>query len=281
MKRVKRVVLISILGLTACNQKKGPIVAKVGGETITVAEARTRLEDTPAAYQPYAQTPQGQKEFLQLLIREKVLLAQARHEGFERESAYREAVKKFKQQQKERLRQYQDTLLIESYIRKLRSKDLAVSDADVQTFYDTHKADFDVPQEVQAAHVLTQTLPEAQAALGRVKKGEPFEKVAQEMSKDPTSAAKGGKLTPFRQGTFVPEFEKAAFVLKIGEVSEPVETQFGFHIIKKLSARTLPARRFIDVKEDIRRRLERDKFDAWVKTKEKALGVEVHEENMK
>jgi len=267
--------------LVSCGQKKGPVVAKVGGETITVSEFQARLEDTPPAYQPYAQTEQGQKEFLQLLIREKVLLAQARKDGFEREAAYREAVKKFDTQQKERQRQYRETLLVESYLRKLRSKDLAVSDADVQQFYDANKSDFASPQEIQAAHILVPTLTDAETVVGRLKEGEPFEKVAQEASKDPVSAAKGGKLAPFRQGSLVPEFEKAAFALGNGQVSSPVQTQFGFHIIKKLSARTLPARRFIDVKEDIRRRLEREKFDAWVTSKQAALGVEVHEENMK
>ena len=95
------------------------------------------------------------------------------------------------------------------------------------------------------------------------------------MSKDPGTAKNGGKLPPVHRGTLVPEFEVAAYALKPGETSGPVKTTFGFHIIKKTGERTLPAQLFEAVKEDIRSRLEKDKFDQWVSAKQAVAGVHV------
>ncbi len=264
-------------GVFGCKRQVGPVVARVGGETITLSDINERLKATPPAYQPYAQSEQGRKEFVDLLVREKVLLEEARKAGFAREAAYRQAVREFKAQQVRRLKEFEDTLLIESYLRKLRTTELSATDTDVQAYFDAHRADFDIPLEIQVAHILVGSQEDAGRAMDRVKKGEAFEKVAAEMSKDAASAAKGGKLSPFRHGMLMPEFEAAAFPLSLGQVSAPIQTQFGFHIIKKLSERKLPARKLADAKEDIRRRLERAKFDAWVSSKEKAAGVKIDE----
>ena len=100
------------------------------------------------------------------------------------------------------------------------------------------------------------------------------------MSKDPSTAVRGGQLSPFRRGMLVPEFEEAAIRLKPGEISDVVKTQFGFHIIKKTGQKQLPPQSFEDVKEDIRARLERVKFDQWVTSKESTMGVRTNEKEM-
>jgi parvulin-like peptidyl-prolyl isomerase len=114
--------------------------------------------------------------------------------------------------------------------------------------------------------------------LARLKAGESFEKVARSVSKDPATAVRGGKLNPIRRGMLVPEFEDAAFALKVGGLSGIVKTQFGFHIIKKSAERQLPPRSLADAKEEIRSKLERDKFNAWVTARQAALGVKVNEQ---
>lgn len=100
-----------------------------------------------------------------------------------------------------------------------------IDPAEVQAAYD---AQFNLPT---VSHILTETEEEAQAAADRIAAGEDFAAVAQEVSIDPGSGAQGGELGPLQPGAFVPEFEEAALELDAGEVSEPVETQFGYHII--------------------------------------------------
>jgi len=98
----------------------------------------------------------------------------------------------------------------------------------------------DVPQtmeQVRARHILVQTADEAVKAVTRIEKGESFAKVAQEVSKDPGTAKNGGDLGWFPRGLMVPEFETAAFSLPLKKVFGPVQTQFGYHIIKLTAIR--------------------------------------------
>jgi parvulin-like peptidyl-prolyl isomerase len=270
------------VGLAACRQagSGGPVVARVGSETITLNDLKARLQETPSAYQQYVASADGRRQFLNLLIREKVLLSEAKELGIPRDPAYKAAVQKFKAEWGRRLREYEETLQVESALTRLRTKDLAVKDAEVEKYYNEHGADYARPVEVLASHILVNTEADAQAALARLKAGEPFEKVARALSRDPATAVRGGKLAPIRRGTLVPEFEDAAFQLKVGEVSGIVKTQFGFHIIKKLGEKMLPPRTLADAKEEIRAKLERDKFNQWVTAKQAIVGVKVDEQAM-
>jgi peptidyl-prolyl cis-trans isomerase C len=90
-----------------------------------------------------------------------------------------------------------------------------------------------MPDRVHCAHILVKTQPEALEVLARIKKGESFSKIASEKSLCP-SGRKGGDLGTFGRGGMVREFELAAFSLDKGAMTQPVKTQFGWHIIKRL-----------------------------------------------
>jgi peptidyl-prolyl cis-trans isomerase C len=106
----------------------------------------------------------------------------------------------------------------------------AASDAAIQKTYDDVAKQQKPEEEVRARHILVESEPDAQAALKRVKGGEDFTKVANEMSKDPGS--KGGELGWFTRDRMVPEFAEAAFKMQPGQISDPVKSQFGWHIIQ-------------------------------------------------
>jgi parvulin-like peptidyl-prolyl isomerase len=103
-----------------------------------------------------------------------------------------------------------------------------LSDQSVQKYFEDHKADF---SQNCLSHILVKTKAEADAVLGRLKAGEDFAAVAKQTSIDTGSGAKGGDLGCNPKGVFVPEFDKAASELPIGQLSDPVQTQYGFHII--------------------------------------------------
>ena len=88
--------------------------------------------------------------------------------------------------------------------------------------------------KIKCAHILVQKQSEAIAILDRIKKGEKFGKLARELSSDTGSAKRDGNLGFFGRGKMVKEFETAAFNLQIGQISEPIKTQYGYHIIKRL-----------------------------------------------
>jgi peptidyl-prolyl cis-trans isomerase C len=277
--RVFFVVFAMAIG-AGCKTSKGPVVAKVGNSTITVADLQSRLQDTPPAYQHYATTPEGRRQFLNLLVRESLLLEESKKSGLPKDENYKKAVARFKEKSERDFKEYQDSLLIEMGLAKLRSKDLAVTDPEIRAYYDQNLNDFTHPVEIQASHILLNNQEDADKALARIKKGESFESVARTASMDPPTAARGGKLAPFTKGSLMPEFENAVVPLKDGQVSEPIKSPFGYHIIKKLGQRSLPAQSFEQAKEDIKVRLQREKFDKWVAQSQASLGVNINEKEL-
>lgn len=118
-------------------------------------------------------------------------------------------------------------------IRKILEPKTDVTDAEIKEFYDTNKASLGTPEEVQASHILVATKEEAQAVLDQLKQGGDFAAIAKEKSIDPGSKDKGGDLGFFGKGAMVAEFEAAAWALKTDELSGIVQTENGFHVIKK------------------------------------------------
>jgi len=141
---------------------------------------------------------------------------------------------------------------------------LAVTPEDVQKAYESGIKMYTDPEQVHAQHILIKVAQNAPAdqveaarkkameALKRIKKGEDFAAVAKELSDDAVSREKGGDLGFFRRGVMVPKFEEAAFAMKPGEVSkEPVQTPFGFHIIKVLERKEERVKPLDEVREQI------------------------------
>ena len=89
--------------------------------------------------------------------------------------------------------------------------------------------------KIKCSHILVQKQSDAITILDRIKKGEKFGKLAKELSIDSGSAKRDGSLGYFSRGKMVKEFENAAFSLEVGKISEPIKTQYGYHIIKRLS----------------------------------------------
>ena len=144
---------------------------------------------------------------------------------------------------------YRQKLLMEALLGKV-AKQAATQEAMKKVYDEAAKAQ--KPElEIHARHILVPTKAEAEAALKRIKAGEDFAKVAKEVSKDPGS--EGGDLGWFTKERMVPAFADAAFKLKPGEVSEPVKTQFGWHIIKVEGERQSKFPPFDQVKDQLER----------------------------
>src|SRR5215469_7346818 len=144
---------------------------------------------------------------------------------------------------------------------KLRA-DIKLMDDELRQYYDQHRNEYTLPERVKAQHILFKTqgkTPEeiakikekAQGVLERAKKGEDFGSLAKQYSEDAT-ASSGGDLGDFGHGQMVPEFEKAAFSLGVGAISDLVQTQLGFHIIKVNGKQEARERPFEEMKEAIR-----------------------------
>lgn len=147
------------------------------------------------------------------------------------------------------------------------------SKPEILAYYEKHTALYALPERVHARHILVGA-PQEDAALEKkakgkiegvlvkLKKGEDFAKLAKMVSEDPGSAEKGGDLGWFMRGQMVPEFEKAAFELKAGAISEPVRTQFGYHIIQLVEHKDAEQRPFVEVQNLVEEQVKRERAEA-------------------
>ena len=149
-----------------------------------------------------------------------------------------------------------------------------ITDADIRARYDKEIAAMPPQNEVRARHILVKTKEEAEAIIKQLDGGAKFEDIAKEKSTD-GSAAQGGDLGYFGPGQMVPEFDKAANALEVGQYTkEPVQTQFGFHVIKLEDKRTQQPPAFDQVKDQVKSILIREKYMELVKKDRGDLKIE-------
>lgn len=127
----------------------------------------------------------------------------------------------------------------------------AVTPETAQKTYQQTLRDLKPEEEIRARHIITSSEENAKAAIARIKAGEEFTVVAAAMSIDPSAAKNGGELGWFSRDRMAPEFSEAAFRLKPGEISAPVKTQFGWHVIQLEERRSRPAPSFDEVRPEV------------------------------
>ena len=133
-------------------------------------------------------------------------------------------------------------------------KDVTVTEDESLDFYNENKHMFIEPETVKASHILVNSEKQAKEITEEISNGLSFEEAASKYSSCPSNA-NGGNLGYFSKGKMVPEFEAVAFDMEIGEISEPVKTQFGYHIIKLVDKKEESTKTFDDVKDQLNKQL--------------------------
>jgi parvulin-like peptidyl-prolyl isomerase len=177
----------------------------------------------------------------------------------------------------EALRQQVRIGLIVEKLRDELTKDATISLADAQKYYDTNRPRYEQAEEVKASHILLKTEAEAKEVHAKVKAGGDFAQLAREKSEDTGSKPQGGDLGYFGKGRMVKEFEDAAFSLGVGDVSRPVKSQFGYHVIKVVDRKKARTRPFEEVKGELMDQHLREKketaFRDWIKKQHDAAAI--------
>ena len=218
---------------TAAND---PVILTIGDESITQSQFEGILKAMPANAQAQLSSPAGKRQFAERLGEIKAMAQEARRRKLDQ-----------KQSVKTQLKLTEDNLLASSLYQDLLDASKP-SDADIQKYYDEHKADY---ESAEARHILVrfkgsrvplkdgqkdlseeEALARTKELRDRIVKGEDFATVAKAESDDTGSGAQGGSLGEFGRGRMVPVFEEAAFTQPVGQVSEPVKSPFGYHLIQ-------------------------------------------------
>jgi peptidyl-prolyl cis-trans isomerase C len=282
------------------------VLAKVNGEEILQQDVDEIIAvfvmpqfqaQNPEAELPEEQKTQIEKNIVEQLVTERVLMQKAKENGISADEAL--VIERFEQAKTQRPELSEDMLksllekdnMIQQLLEAEVISKVSVTDEEVQAYYEEQKEQFQEPEQIQASHILIQVAQDAsdedkQAARKKIddvlvlaKEGKDFAELAQEYSEGP-SKDQGGDLGFFPRGAMVKPFEEAAFALQEGEISEVVETQFGYHIIKlvaKKEAREVP---LDEVKEQLKQGLQQQKTSAEVKTWVEALKAEAVVEMM-
>ena len=165
-------------------------------------------------------SPQGRAAVLEQLIAQKLFLADAMRNLYEREPAFKAELARIKEQ------------LLTQYAISKAVDNITVTDIEARKFFDEHRDLFTSQPVVSASHILMSDEDKAKALMAQINSGEiTFEDAARRYSSCP-SAQQGGSLGEFGRGQMVPEFEQAAFDMEIGELRGPIKTRFGYHIIR-------------------------------------------------
>jgi peptidyl-prolyl cis-trans isomerase C len=196
------------------------ILAKVGTLTVSEREVDEFLAELGQRGQGY-NNPEGRKAILEQIISSKLLLIDARHNLLETEAEFKAELAKLR-----------ENLLINYAGNKVISA-VKVNEEDVKKYYEDNLDKFKQGESVNADHILVDSEEKALEILAKIESGEmTFGDAAKEFSSCP-SGQRGGNLGDFGRGQMVPEFDKAVFELEVGEVTKtPVQTQFGYHLIK-------------------------------------------------
>ena len=231
------------------------VIIAVGDEKITAAEFERIVDALPEQYRNSVRTT-GRRQFAESLVRVKLLAHEARTRKIDQTDAFKTQLA------------FQTENLLAGNVYQTIISTAQVPDSQSRQYYDQHKGEF---ERVRARHILVrmkgapvpvrpdqkdlteeEALAKAQQIRSKLVAGADFATLAKAESDDTGSAANGGDLGFFRHGQMVPPFEQAAFAMPVGQISEPVKSQFGYHIIKVEQKEAKP---FEEVKADIEKRL--------------------------
>lgn len=234
---------LAVFALPALAQEGDEVVARVNGTEITRDEVISAIQGLPAEYQQLPVETLWEPMLNQVIDR-KLVVAAARAEGMEDSQAY-----------KDQMAELGEQVLQQVYMQDIMSADM--SEEELRAAYDTWAADYEASgegDEIHARHILVVTEDEAAALVERLNDGEDFATLAQEASTGP-SGPDGGDLGWFRHDDMVPEFADAAFALDAGEISGPVQSPFGWHVIKVEERRTAPVPSFEEMAPSLQSQL--------------------------
>ncbi|MBI3989087.1 MAG: peptidylprolyl isomerase [candidate division NC10 bacterium] len=250
-------------------EAKDKVILKVNDTEMTVADFEKELDRLPPQLKPMASSKEGQKQLLEELASRELLVQEAEKRKIGDRPEVVEQAKEFRKR-----------LLLQTLVNEEIGSKITVDDPEVEAYYKTHPEEFS-NERIRAKHILVETEEEAKKVMTRLKK-EKFEDLAKEVSLDKASGASGGDLNYFGRGQMVPEFEKVAFALKVGETSGIVKTQFGYHIIRLMDRKTSEPTSFEQVKDRLKQKLlnekQRKQFDEWLASLKEEAKIQIQED---
>ncbi|MDO4594111.1 MAG: peptidylprolyl isomerase [Tissierellia bacterium] len=215
------------------------ILAEVNGYKVTQSEVEKYIR---LIGQMQLNNEQGYKQVAKELVNRRLLLEEAKKEELDQAPAFKQMLKK------------QEDELLTSYKMQKLFEGIEVSDQEAKEYYQQHKELFKAKATFHAKHILVKEEDKAKEIKQKIDDGSSFEDLAKEYSLD-GAAKNGGDLGEFPEGTMVNEFEEALKKMNEGEISNPVKTQFGYHLIKLVSKKDASIYEYDEIKDSLKNQL--------------------------
>lgn len=229
-------------------------LATVNGKVITDEDLNSLVSNLPLQQRDtLLKDPNTRQQLIENLVDQELMVQEATTKKIENSKEYRDAYNSFRRQ---------------ALVSGLVKKELApkVTDAVVKDYFTKNKYKYSGDQ-VRAFHILVSTEAEAEKIFKEVSApGADFQKIAEQSSKDPSVKVNRGDLGFFGRDQLDPAFTDAAFTTKVGQISEPVKSSFGYHIIKVIERKPGKTPDFSEVEQKVRSDVQRDLLENYVKT---------------
>ena len=213
------------------------VLATIDGVQITQTQVDNYIKRLDPQQAMQYQNDEGEKHILQELINQTLFLADAKANKLEETNEFKSEISKMR-----------DMILTQLNVNNLMAS-IQAEDSEVKAHFETNKTKFSTPGKTDTSHILVDSEEECKDIHSKIINNEiSFEDAAKAHSKCP-SKEKGGNLGSYPKGQMVPEYEAVAFGMKKDEISEPVKTQFGYHIIRLNEKQDAAVAKFEDVKE--------------------------------
>ncbi|WP_432402733.1 peptidylprolyl isomerase [Wukongibacter sp. M2B1] len=219
--------------------KDNKILAVVNGKEITENDVNVLLQNFVAQGNMNFNSEQGKKQILDELINQELFYLDAIENNYDKEEEFLKEL------------EINKVNILKNYSLKKVLNGVSVTDEEIKEYFNNNQESFKTPESIQASHILVKEEEEINKVAKEIEGGLDFEEAAAKYSTCP-SKQRGGDLGFFTRGQMVPEFENAAFAMKEGEVSEPVKTQFGYHLIKLVDKKESASQKFEEVKDQIK-----------------------------
>jgi len=195
------------------------VLARVDNKyTITLGEFNDRISNLPERYQEVAK--KNKEGFLDELIIDTLLQNEALSKKLDKDKDVQQMFEEAKKK-----------IIVSRLLDDEVDKKITVTEEEIKSYYEGNQERFKTPEVLRASHILVKTKKEAEDVRAELVKGANFEELARKRSIDPT-AKTGGDIGYFTEGQLVPEIEEISFTMQVGDVSEVVQTDFGYHVIK-------------------------------------------------
>lgn len=259
-----------MIAACGCSRKPGAdgrVLARVSNQAITERDLKAKIAKMPPYYQNIvAKNP---KRYVEDMIVEMLCYEEGVRKGIDRDKEVKEVVNEAKRK-----------IVTAKLIKNEVEDKIVVTEDEIKKYYDAHKDEFKSPEMWRASHILVTDEKEAKTMLDELAKGAKFEDLAKAHSIDAT-ASRGGDVGFFKLGQLVPDFEKACLKLNVGQTSDIVRTQFGYHIIRLTDKREPGVKSYDEAKRAIEAEIRKEKrnelFNTLVLKLKTKYGVAVNE----